>query len=95
MEALPAEVQVVLPDGKRSKDIIKPILLFGATSSAIPDKTMAIAASLALARSSSKLARPGIPNIVVTHPGGRSSLAHTLKPRLSVKVALASTSVKT
>ena len=89
MEALPAEVQVVLPDGKRSKDT------YYQTDSAIPDKTMAIAASLALARSSSKLARPGIPNIVVTHPGGRSSLAHTLKPRLSVKVALASTFVKT
>merc|ERR1719193_63766 len=36
-----------------------------------PDETMAVAASLALAR-------PGVPNIVVTHPGGWSSSAHSL-----------------
>ena len=54
---------------------------------------MAVAASLALARPSTKLARPGVPNVVVTHPGGSRALAHTLKPRLCVKVS--STLVKT
>ena len=44
-------------------------------SISIPDETMAVAASLALARTSSKLARPGVPNVVVTHPGGFSSSA--------------------
>ena len=38
---------------------------------------MAVAASLALARPSSELARPGVPNVVVTHPGGFSSSAHS------------------
>ena len=54
---------------------------------------MAVAASLALARPSTKLARPGVPNVVVTHPGGSRALTHTLKPRLCVKVS--STLVKT
>ena len=54
---------------------------------------MAVAASLALTRPSTKLARPGVPNVVVTHPGGSRALTHTLKPRLCVKVS--STSVKT
>ena len=43
----------------------------------LPDETMAIAASLALARTSSELAGPGVPNVVVTHPGGFSSSAHS------------------
>merc|ERR1719237_610614 len=55
VEALPAKVQVVLPD-----------------------ETMAVAASLALARTSSDLAGPGVPNVVVTHPGGFSSSVHSL-----------------
>ena len=37
-------------------------------SISIPDETMAVAASLALARTSSELAGPGVPNVVVTHP---------------------------
>ena len=36
---------------------------------------MAVAANLALAKTSSKLARPGVLNVVVTHPGGFSSSA--------------------
>ena len=46
-------------------------------SISIPDETMAVAASLALARTSSELAGPGVPNVVVTHPGGFSSSAHS------------------
>ena len=38
---------------------------------------MAIAASLALARTSSELTGPGVPNVVVTHPGGFSCSAHS------------------
>ena len=43
----------------------------------LPDETMAIAASLALARTSSELSGPGVLNVVVTHPGGFSSGAHS------------------
>ena len=53
MEALPAEVQVVLP-GKKIFQRRK------ANTDFIPDETMAVAASLALARPITKLARPGV-----------------------------------
>ena len=61
-----------------------------------PDQTMAVAASLALAGSCSELTGPRVPNVVVTHSEG-CLLAHSLKPRLSVKVCSfgLSTCVKT
>ena len=59
-----------------------------------PDQTMAVATSLALAGSCSELAGLRVTDVVVTHSEG-CLLALSLKPRLSVKVALASTLVKT
>ena len=70
MEALPAEVQVVLP-GKKIFQRWK------SNTDFIPGETMAVAASLALARPSTKLARPWVRNVVVTHPGGCCSSAHS------------------
>ena len=50
-----------------------------------PDQTMAVATSLALAGSCSELAGLRVTDVVVTHSEG-CLLAHSLKPRLSVKV---------